>query len=170
MTTTLNAPVSESPTALPMPPTQPEKAAPLVTRLARDFGATWVDDTSVTDWVQGEGDRVVLLAGDAVRFPEGQDVAAVLPELQKSFPGRFAVAVVPRDSEDAVARRYGCQRWPSLLFFRGGQYVTAIAGMQDWDVYLQGVAAALRLPASRPPTIGIPVVSQTSQATGSGCH
>jgi hydrogenase-1 operon protein HyaE len=146
-----------------------EAHAPLVQRLAREFGATWVDETTVADWTAGGGDRVVLLAGDPVRFPEGVDVAAVLPELMKSFPNRFAVAVVPRDSEDAVARRYGSQRWPTLLFFRDGQYVTAIAGMQDWDVYLSGVAAALSMPPSRPPTIGIPVVSQTGGA-GSSCH
>ena len=146
-----------------------EAHAPLVQRLARDFGATWVDEKSVAEWSAGGGDRVVLLAGDPVRFPEGVDVAAVLPELMKVFPKRFAVAVVPRDNEDAVARRYGSQRWPTLLFFRDGQYVTAIAGMQDWDVYLAGVAAALAMPPSRPPTIGIPVVSQTGGA-GSSCH
>lgn len=145
----------------------PEAHAPLIQRLAREFGAAWVDETTVADWTAGGGDRVVLLAGDPVRFPEGVDVAAVLPELMKAFPNRFAVAVVPRDSEDAVARRYGSQRWPTLLFFRDGQYVTAIAGMQDWDVYLSGVAAALVMPPSRPPTIGIPVVSQ---GAGGGCH
>lgn len=145
----------------------PEAHAPLIQRLAREFGAAWVDENTVADWTAGGGDRVVLLAGDPVRFPEGVDVAAVLPELMKSFPNRFQVAVVPRDSEDAVARRYGSQRWPSLLFFRDGQYVTAIAGMQDWDVYLAGVAAALSMPPSRPPTIGIPVVGQTG---GASCH
>jgi hydrogenase-1 operon protein HyaE len=145
-----------------------EAHAPLVQRLARDFGATWVDDTTVADWTARGGDRAVLLAGDPVRFPEGVDVAAVLPELMKAFANRFAVAVVPRDREDAVARRYGSQRWPTLLFFRDGQYVTAIAGMQDWDVYLAGVAAALALPATRAPTLGIPVVSQTG--TGNACH
>ena len=155
--------------ALPVPDTNP--APPLVMRLARDFGAAWVDETTVTGWSAGGGDRVVLLAGDPVRFPEGQDVAAVLPELMKSFPNRFQIAVVPRDNEDAVARRYGSQRWPTLLFFRDGQYVTAIAGMQDWDVYLSGVAAALAMPPSRPPTIGIPVVSKTGAASSdSGCH
>lgn len=146
----------------------PEAHAPLIQRLARDFGAAWVDENTVADWTAGGGDRVVLLAGDPVRFPEGVDVAAVLPELMKAFPQRFTVAVVPRDNEDAVAKRYGSQRWPTLLFFRDGQYVTAIAGMQDWDVYLAGVAAALAMPPSRPPTIGIPVVSQT--AGGSSCH
>lgn len=146
-----------------------EAHAPLIQRLARDFGAPWVDEQTVADWVAGGGDRVVLLAGDPVRFPEGVDVAAVLPELMKAFPNRFSVAVVPRESEDAVARRYGSQRWPTLLFFRDGQYVTAIAGMQDWDVYLQGVAAALAMPPSRPPTIGIPVVSQGGSGSSS-CH
>jgi hydrogenase-1 operon protein HyaE len=141
-----------------------EPHAPLIQRLANDFGADWIDESSVTHWTAQGGDRVVLLAGDPVRFPEGVDVAAVLPELMKAFPGRFAVAVVPRDHEDAVARRYGSQRWPALLFFRAGQYVTAIAGMQDWDVYLQGVEAALTMPPSRPP-IAIPVVGQTN-----ACH
>ncbi|MGS5090055.1 thioredoxin domain-containing protein [Hydrogenophaga sp. A37] len=155
--------------ALPEPDTNP--APPLVMRLARDFGAAWVEETTVAAWSAGGGDRVVLLAGDPVRFPEGQDVAAVLPELMKTFANRFQIAVVPRDNEDAVARRYGSQRWPTLLFFRDGQYVTAIAGMQDWDVYLNGVAAALTMPPSRPPTIGIPVVSQTGAASSdSGCH
>ena len=142
--------------------------APLVQRLVREGAAVWVDESSAANWIAGGGDRVVLLAGDPVRFPEGVDVAAVLPELMKALAQRFVVAVVPRESEDAVARRYGSQRWPTLLFFRDGQYVTAIAGMQDWDVYLSGVAAALAMPPSRPPTIGIPVVGQT--AAGSGCH
>ena len=155
--------------ALPEPSNDP--AAPLVMRLAREFGAVWVDETSVADWSAGGGDRVLLLAGDAVRFPEGQDVAAVLPELMKSFPGRFTVGVVPREVEDAVARRYGSQRWPTLLFFRDGQYVTAIAGMQDWDVYLKAVAAALAMPPSRPPTVGIPVVNGNAAASSNGaCH
>ncbi len=165
--TTTDTPIR--PLAVTLPSTEP--AAPLVMRLVRDFGAALLDEAGVADWTALPGDRVLLLAGDAVRFPEGQDVAAVLPELMKVFPGRFQVAVLPREIEDAVARRYGSQRWPSLLFFRGGQYVTAIAGMQDWDVYLQGVAAALAMPPSRPPTVGIPVVSASRSADGgSGCH
>ncbi len=125
----------------------------------------------MADWTAGGGDSVVLLAGDPVRFPEGVDVAAILPELMKAFPNRFRLAVVPRDNEDGVAQRYGSQRWPTLLFFRDGQYVTAIAGMKDWDVYLQGVDAALRMPSSYPPTIGIPVVNASRSAdSDGGCH
>lgn len=144
-----------------------EAHAPLVQRLAREFGASWVDENSVAEWTAGGGDRVVLLAGDPVRFPEGVDVAAVLPELMKAFPGRFAVAVVPRESEDAVARRYGSQRWPSLVFLRDGQYVTTLSGMHDWTEYLKLVEAALAMPVSRAPTIGIPVVSAHAAPS---CH
>lgn len=147
----------------------PGKAPALIMRLANEFKADWVDALTVTDWTAQGGDRVVLLAGDPVRFPEGQDVAAILPELMRAFPNRFSIAVVARADEDAVARKYGSQRWPSLLFFRDGQYVTAIAGMQDWDVYLSGVDAALKMPTSRPPTIGIPVVN-ASGAGASSCH
>lgn len=166
MHATLDAPVPGF--GLPRPDTNP--APPPVMRLARDFGADWVNDADVAGWVAGSGDRAVLLAGDPVRFPEGQDVAAVLPELMKAFPGRFRVAVVPRDDEEAVARRYGSQRWPSLLFFRDGKYVAAIAGMQDWDVYLRDVAAVLAQAPSRPPTIGIPVVGLPGSASADACH
>lgn len=141
---------------------------PLLARLVNEFGATWVDDTTVSDWGAQGGDRVLLLSGDPVQFPEGQDVAAVLPELMRSFAGRFQVAVVLRESEAAVAKRYGSQRWPTLIFLRDGHYVTALAGMQDWDVYLKEVAMALSLPISRAPTIGIPVV--TSGQSSSACH
>ena len=146
---------------------------PLVQRLARETAATWVDEATVTPWLDQGGDRVVLLAGDPVRFPEGQDVAVVLPELLKAFPGRLQVGVVAREHEDALARRYGSQRWPSLLFFRDGQYVTALPGMHDWDVYLQRVDEALQLPPSRPPTVGIPVVNgnaTSSASSTSSCH
>ena len=138
-------------------------------RLIDQFGATRIEADTLAAFLDRPGASVLLLAGDPVQFPEGLDVAVVLPELRSALAAEFAIGVVAPDSQDAVARRYGSQRWPTLLFFRDGQYVTAIAGMQDWDVYLSGVAAALAMPPSRPPTIGIPVVSQTGGA-GSSCH
>lgn len=140
----------------------------LVARLAEVHGATWVDETSIAAWAAQGGDRVVLFAGDAVRFPEGQDVAVVLPELRACSSRRFEIAVVPRDREEALAKRYGSNRWPTLLFLRDGQYVTTLAGMHDWGDYLKAVEAALAMPVGRAPTIGIPIVSAS---TGdSTCH
>jgi hydrogenase-1 operon protein HyaE len=139
----------------------------LVGRLVEQFGASWVDETSIDAWAAEGGDRVVLFAGDPVQFPEGLDVAVVLPELQRSLPGRFKVGVVPRESENALARRFGSQRWPTLLFLRDGQYVTTVSGMHDWEVFIDRVTQALAMPVSRAP-IGIPVVSAT--AGGASCH
>jgi hydrogenase-1 operon protein HyaE len=145
----------------------------LIARLATQFGATWVDETTVAAWAAGGGDRVVLLAGEPVRFPEGLDVAVVLPELRRSASSPFEIAVVPRAHEDAVARRYGSQRWPTLLFLRDGQYVTALSGMHDWDVFVARVDEALAMPVSRAPTIGIPLVNAgaaTGAADDASCH
>ncbi|SDH81708.1 hydrogenase [Variovorax sp. OV700] len=158
-------------TLVRLPVQQPEprrEGSAIIARLVESFGATWVDDQSIDAWSALGGDRVVLFAGDPVRFPEGQDVAAVLPELMRSFPGRFEVAVVPRDLEDKVARRFGSQRWPTLLFLRDGGYVGTVPGMHDWDVFVQRVEAALASPVGRAPTIGIPVVSATGAADA--CH
>jgi len=160
---------TEARVSLPVqaPKSQPD-TSPLVTRLADSFGATWVDADSIDAWAAQGGDRVVLFAGDAVRFPEGQDVAVVLPELQRCLPGRFAIGVVQRHQEDALARRFGSQRWPALLFLRDGQYVTTLPGMHDWDDFLSKTEAALAAPVSRPPSIGIPLVSAASP--DGGCH
>ena len=153
------------PVQAPASPARPA-APPLVARLAEQFGATWLDETTLAAWAAEGGDRVVLLAGDPVQFPEGIDVAVVLPELQRALPGRFVVGIVPTAHEDAVARRHGVQRWPSLLFLRDGQYVTTIAGMHDWDDFVARVTEALAAPATRAPGVGIPVVA----AGGPACH
>jgi hydrogenase-1 operon protein HyaE len=78
----------------------------------------------------------------------------------------MAVAV-PETAED-LAKQFGSNRWPTLMFFRAGHYVTTVCGMHDWTDYLTLVAQALDAPVSRAPTIGIPVVS--SVAGGSHCH
>lgn len=139
----------------------------LVARLVNDFQASWVDAADADGFASGAGDRVLFFSGDPIRFPECLDVAVVLPELQAAFPGRLQLGVVvPRD-EDAVARRWGVQRWPSLVFLRDGRYVTTVAGMLDWTDYVARVAEALAMPATRAPTIGIPVVAAGG---ASSCH
>ena len=151
----------QAPNALP-------DTSPLIVRLVDSFGATWVDAQTIDAWAREGGDRVLLFAGDPVRFPEGLDVAVVLPELQRSFPGRFAIGVVQRHQEEALARRYGSQRWPTLLFLRDGDYVTTLSGMHDWEVFVQRFEQALTSPKSRAPTIGIPLVN--GAAVDSSCY
>lgn len=142
-------------------------ATPLLERLVRDFGATWVTPETHDAFAQGPGDRVLFFSGDPVRFPEGQDVAAVLPELQRAHPGRFTVGVVPVHCEDGIARRYGSQRWPALVFLRDGRYVDTLPGMHDWLDYVAQVGQALAKAPGRAPGVGIPVVGGGG---ASGCH
>jgi len=146
----------------------PEVAAPpLVQRLVNDYGASWIDAANVNAFTEGDGARVLFFCGDPIRFPEGLDVAVVLPELRAALGGGFVIGAVRADCEDDVARRFGVQRWPSLVFFRDGSYTTTLAGMYDWNDYLTRVDQALRMPPSRKPGIGIPVVTLGGE---SHCH
>lgn len=134
----------------------PAATPPLVAALVERHGASWVDAQTIDAWLAEAGDRVLFFVGDSVRFPECIDVAVVLPELLRAFPDRFQVGVLRRGGEEATARRFGVQRWPSLVFFRDGAYITVIPGMLDWEVYLAEVARALNAPPSEIPTIRVP--------------
>lgn len=140
---------------------------PVMQRLIDDFGAIRVTVDSLADFLARPGNRVLLLSGEPVQFPEGLDVAVVLPELRSAVGGSFEIGVVPLDHQEALARRYGSQRWPALVFLREGQYITTLAGMHDWIDYVALVEQALALPVSRPPGIGIPLVSANSAPS---CH
>lgn len=139
-------------------------ASPLLDRLVLEFGATWVTPDNHDAFVQGPGDRVLFFSGDPVRFPEGQDVAAVLPELQRLHPGRLSLGVVPVEHEDALARRWGSQRWPALVFVRDGRYLDTLPGMHDWLDYVDLLATTLAKTPSRPP------IAVSGPQASSGCH
>jgi len=144
----------------------------LLAQLVSKHQAVWIDFDNIDAWLATQqGDHVLLFAGDPVKFPEAMDVAVVLPELQKvsaSVGHPFGLAVAVPETAEALAKKYGSQRWPTLMFFRSGHYVTTVSGMHDWTNYLALVAQALDAPTSRAPTVGIPVVS--SQAQGASCH
>ncbi|HMZ00045.1 MAG TPA: hydrogenase [Burkholderiaceae bacterium] len=148
-----------------------DTAHPLQQRLVQQFGARWITPETLEAFIAEPGDRVLFLSGDPVRFPEALDVAVVLPELQAAHPGRFAVGVVDREHESEIARRFGSNRWPALVFLRDGAYVTTLAGMHDWTDYVAKVGEALDAPVGRAPTIGIPLVAATAGAGAApACH
>lgn len=138
---------------------------PLIARLLAVTGGREVRPDDIEAFEQEGGEAVLFFGGDPVRFPEALDVAVVLPELLAALgspAGRpVRVGVVPRDVEDALARRYAVQRWPSIVFLRDGGYLGTLSGMQDWDVYLREAAELrTRTPGRRPaPTIAIQAAS-----------
>lgn len=151
----------------PAPHSVPSTPA-LIERLAAEFGAAWVNTGNCAHFLTLPGDSVLFIAGDPVRFPECLDVAVVLPELQRCVDQHFRIGVAEAASEEALANRFGALRRPALVFLRDGRFVTIVSGMLDWDDYLRAVNAALAMPATRVPGIGIPVVS--AHASASGCH
>ena len=147
--------------------TEAMQAPALVQRLVQSHGAQWVGLDDAEAFTAGPGVRVLFFCGDPVRFPEGLDVAVVLPELHAALGRSFTIGAVPADCEDLLARRLGVQRWPALVFFRDGQYLTTLSGMFDWTDFVRRVQQALQMPPSRRPGIGIPVVTVGGE---SHCH
>lgn len=145
---------------------------PLIDRLARIAAAEMLSPDTIEAFEAAPGDAVLLFAGDPVRFPEGLDVAVVLPELRARFAAAaghpWRVGIVARDCEDALARRWGVLRWPSLVFVREGGYLGTVSGMRDWEVYMTEVREILAGTPRRRPTVGIPVVSAGEPT--STCH
>lgn len=142
----------------------------LLAQLVSKHHAQWVDLENLDAWLTVQrGNQVLLLAGDPVRYPEALDVAVVLPELRQvcAAAGRaFGLAVAVPEGAEALAKKFGSQRWPNLLFFRDSQYVTTLPGMHDWSDYIALVNQALDAPTGRAPGIGIPLVSSTAGT----CH
>jgi hydrogenase-1 operon protein HyaE len=131
-----------------VPETTPARH-PLLERLVRDCGVPEVDAGSVDAFLATPGDAVLFFSEDPKQHPESADVAVILPELLKSFPGRLRAAFVARASERELQKRYGFARWPALVFLRDGDYVGAITGIHDWDVFLDKVRELLAAPTRR---------------------
>jgi hydrogenase-1 operon protein HyaE len=140
---------------------------PLMQRLLAEHGARHVTTDSLPAWRAEPGVHALLFAGDPVRFPEALDLAVVLPELRAAFGGRFDLGLAAREHEDALARSFGVQRWPSLVFLRDGGYLGTVSGMLDWNDYLADIGRLLEAPVTRAPTVGIPVRAESPEAT---CH
>ncbi len=140
---------------------------PLIARLVDEFGYPRLAGADLEAFGNAPGDAVLFCAGDPVQYPECLDVAVVLPEILRAFPGRFRAGIPAVEMGPAMQARYGFNRWPTLVFLRGGAYVGTISGIQDWSVYLARIQELLATPASRPPSIGIPVSTPSAAAT---CH
>ncbi len=57
-------------------------------------------------------------------------IAPMIEELAHEFDGTATIAKLNVDEEPELARRYGIRSIPSLLFFRSGEAVDRIAGVQ----------------------------------------
>ncbi len=138
---------------------------PLIARLVDEFGYPLLNASNLEAFCDAPGDAVLFCGGDPAQHQECLDVAVVLPEILRTFPGRFRTAVITSDLDLAVQASFGFSRWPTLVFLRNGAYVGTISGIQDWSVYLARINELLATPASRPPSIGVTVSSASAT-----CH
>jgi len=130
--------------------------SPLIERLLTDNGYPLLDADTLDSFIANQ--QVVLFCTeDPKRFPESNDVAVVLPELEAAFPGLNKPAVVDAAIERQIQSRYGFKVWPALVFLRDGAYLGTITRIQDWSAYRKDIAAILASEPSRPPGVGVAV-------------
>ena len=158
------------PTPIPMPPAAGADARsyPLIAGLFSRHGYTDVRAENFAAFTQRAGHTLLLFAEDPARFKETLDLAVIVPEVARAFPGRFAVGVLLPDAARTFQPRYGFRRWPAVVLLRDGEYVGAVDGLRSWDEYLAAVAVLLDAPPSRPPTVGIAVKGAQGAAPGCG--
>jgi len=146
--------------AIPMP-VQPGAdilaSYPLVEQMFSRHGCVDVNADNVDAFLAQAGHALLVFTEDPMRFKETLDLAVVVPQLQRAFPGRFAVGVLLPGAARKVQVRYGFNRWPALVMLKDGQYVGVIDGLRNWDEYLEQMQTLLIAAPTRPPTVGIPV-------------
>jgi len=141
---------------------------PVVERLFSKHGFAEVTPESFAAWTQRPGRTLLLFIEDPGRFKETLDLAVIVPELVRAFPGRFSVGVLLPDAARELAVHYGFSRRPAFVMLADGKYVGAVDGLRNWDEYIVEVARLLDAAPTRPPTLGIPVKGG-SDGAGS-CH
>ena len=67
-------------------------------------------------------------------------IAPAIEELAHEFDGSATIAKLNVDEEPELARRYGIRSIPALLFFRSGEAVDRIAGVQPKRVLSEKLA------------------------------
>jgi hydrogenase-1 operon protein HyaE len=103
----------------------------LIESLVGTHGYPVVDESTLHAFLDDHTHCVLFFTEDPHRYPESNDVAVILPEIMKVFANRCAVAVVSREAEKSLQKRFGFGAWPALVLMRGDGYLGAITRVQD---------------------------------------
>ena len=153
---------------MPLAAGAPATEYPLVAQLFSKHGFTEITPENCAEWTQARGRTLLVFIEDPGRFKETLDLAVIVPELCRAFPGRFDVGVLLPEAAREIAVRYGFRRWPAFVMLADGKYVGAVDGLRNWDEYLTEVARLLAAAPTRPPTLGI-AIKGDGEGAGS-CH
>ena len=155
---------------IPMPLAEGAAATdyPLIAQLFSKHRFDEVTPENFATWTQTPGRTLLMFTEDPRRFKETLDLAVIVPELCRAFPGRFTVGVLLPEAAREIAVRYGFRRWPAFVMLADGQYVGVVDGLRNWDEYLAEVARLLAAAPTRPPALGIAVKGGADGARD--CH
>lgn len=126
-------------------------ASPALQRLAATPGVTDLTGAAL-EAALAEGTTLLFFTGDAARHREIDDVAVVLPELAKVFPGRFRCATIDPDRDRDAAAQFRVSIRPTLVLVHEGEAVGSIPRIRSWDDYLRQLGAMLDSIPAPPPT------------------
>jgi hydrogenase-1 operon protein HyaE len=141
---------------------------PLLQRLMSLLEAPALGPDTLDAWASQPGHALLVFSEDPVQYRETLDLAVIVPELVRAYPGRFRVGLLPPAAARAVAPRYGFRKWPALVMLRDGRYVGAIETVRDWDEYCAEITRLLASEPVRPPGIGVAISVEGSG--GPQCH
>lgn len=136
----------------------------LIRQMIERQGYPLLDASTLEPFLAEQEHSVLFFTGDPKKYPESDDVAVILPELATHFAGRFRVAVVAREAEQALQQLFPFSSWPALVFLRGDHYLEAITRVQNWSDYLAEIERLLGAQALHIRGVGIPVVAEAGRA------
>ncbi|MDR3522273.1 MAG: hydrogenase [Acidocella sp.] len=123
-----------------------------VQRLLDRPGIAQLSHDTVDEFI-AKGDSILFFTGNAVRYPEIDDVATILPELLAAFGNRFKVGVINPDTDRAAAKHFKVDIRPSLVFLRDGQQLGVLPRVRDWAIYLDEISALYAAPQHIPEAV-----------------
>lgn len=129
--------------------------SPLIENMIETYGYPVVTEEDIDVFLDGNEQVVLFFTENANNYPESNDVAIILPELMKVFGGHLVAAVVHRESERPLQRRYRFRGYPALVFLHNGQYLGAITKVRNWTEYLDEFKDILASDVSEPPAFDL---------------
>ncbi|WP_317930516.1 hypothetical protein [Halioxenophilus sp. WMMB6] len=112
--------------------------SPILRAMVARHGIAVLDQTNLDDFLGQNPMAVLFFAEDPKRYPESADVAMVLPELVRAIP-ELTAGLVGEQDQLALQQRYPFTTWPTLAFFKEGNYRGAISHIQNWQDYLEQI-------------------------------
>lgn len=135
--------------------------SPLVDTIIEREKIVVVNEETIDDVMQKNGDVILFFCGDHKRLVEVDDVVVILPELVKASNGALTPVIVERESERKLQARYRFSAFPALVFLRNGEYLGAISRVLDWSDYVVEINEILSRQPSAPPAYKLPTGAAT---------